>query len=125
MMQNMLYCINNQNSRRFLSSNVDKIMFNKSLRQYNRSKVDLQITRKIKFPTGSPPPPAIGFGPIPEATTKSRDEATSLSKVFVKERQRNNLPPFQSVTKSFRFQAFTLKRFMPFSNRAVFIIAFI
>ena len=44
--------------------------------------------------------------------------------LLFKEKQRNNLPPFQSVTKPSRFQALTLKRFMPFSNRAVFKILF-
>ena len=31
----------------------------------------------------------------------------------------NNLPPFQFVMKSFRFQVFTLQCFLSFSNRAV------
>ena len=40
--------------------------------------------------------------------------------VGFKARQRNNLPPFQSFTKSFHFQMFTLKALKPSSNRAIF-----
>ena len=44
---------------------------------------------------------------------------TARYRFELKGRQRNNLPLFHSATKSFRFRAFTLKNFMPFSLRAV------
>ena len=53
---------------------------------------------------------------------RNRHQMKTILKTVLKGRQIIPLPLFESVTIPFLFQAFTLIRFMPFSNHSVFRI---